>query len=668
LRQLNDNSRSINAEAFVMNGGGAASWQANHAYAVNDLAQPSYGNEDGCWYQCVVAVGPSAATEPDWPGEIGGTVLDGGVLWIGVGFGFTNGQTVPYPTSGIDGYVYSAADTILYWPYWYWTGAVQAGTYILLGPSAVAARIQRLQKSVTARVVNCTVTYWNGSTQTVTNDGLIGVVALCFRAGAGTGLPTRSAYVEFNGSEFMAGQVPTDSNAAHPANNAGMQDLNANANFARLRPEGFLSTGKTNLQTIALPTSASDSYAYARSEILNLTNLADTGNQSGDYAIRGIVFFTDPQLGTISTRVDYYKGGNPQTTTNGSYNVIALASAKSESLLTGVNILPLTGGSSPAPPGTSNLIPNGDMELWSSIQKPSTQLVGVPDLWSVSQNTADGYNTQQPGITGLYSMGCDVGNAHGAANTQYSVNLSYPVAIVPGDSYQFSLQAYANPAISQGLYCRLHFRDANLANDVYVSVPLTGGGALGTSAVSFLSRFFMPVNGDTTVQTVTWGALSIVGTLNFVPAYILVEIGNFQPNISSTIIFDTVTLLHLAQNTSTPTNATGTITGGVSPLAQSGTTTTINVAASTWQFADQQVSYNSGSVNPGAYGTYWIYADDPQLRGGAVTYQATTVAPTALAAVGRLYFGKITTTSGGGGTGSGGGSGGGGTGGKGALE
>ena len=165
IRGLNDNARASvpKIEAFILNGSGAAFWQAGHAYSPGDIRQPNYGHEDGCWYEVLIG-GTSGDLEPDWPGETGGIILDGGVLWIGIGFGAIHGQTMAYPVSPVDGYTYSGSDTIHYLPFWYFTGAVQAGTQISLGPSVKAARLQRLRKSVTARVVSSIVDYWNGMT------------------------------------------------------------------------------------------------------------------------------------------------------------------------------------------------------------------------------------------------------------------------------------------------------------------------------------------------------------------------------------------------------------------------------------------------------------------------------------------------------------------------
>lgn len=96
---------------------------------------------------------------------------------------------------------------------------------------------------------------------------------------------------------------------------------------------------------------------------------------------------------------------------------------------------------------------------------------------------------------------------------------------------------------------------------------------------------------------------------------------------------------------------------GANPLTQSGTTTQINAAASSWSSGTgSQLNYNSGSVDPGSYGTFYVYANDPRKQGGSVTYIAATNGNALTADDSVVYFGKITTSAGGGGTGGGGGS------------
>jgi len=88
---------------------------------------------------------------------------------------------------------------------------------------------------------------------------------------------------------------------------------------------------------------------------------------------------------------------------------------------------------------------------------------------------------------------------------------------------------------------------------------------------------------------------------------------------------------------------------------------TISVAAHSVQFGFGTVAYNSGSITGLSTNTvYYVYADDPDYAGGAVTYLSTTNPLTVTAGNGRYYLGKITTPAGGGGGTSGGGGGGGG--------
>jgi hypothetical protein len=115
----------------------------------------------------------------------------------------------------------------------------------------------------------------------------------------------------------------------------------------------------------------------------------------------------------------------------------------------------------------------------------------------------------------------------------------------------------------------------------------------------------------------------------------------------------------LLRNSANSINQAATTPTGSSPLTQNGTTTAINVASSVWKCGDQTINYNSGSVDPGSYGTWLVYANDPQRAGGTVTFFAVNAANQAniTSDNGNIYFGQITTASGGGGTGSGGGGG-----------
>jgi hypothetical protein len=105
-----------------------------------------------------------------------------------------------------------------------------------------------------------------------------------------------------------------------------------------------------------------------------------------------------------------------------------------------------------------------------------------------------------------------------------------------------------------------------------------------------------------------------------------------------------------------PVNSNGILTGN-SPLTQSGSSQTINVAAFTLQFGDGQVSYNSGSVTPTGLGQWCVYCIDPKFTGGAVVYFATNSTHIKTSDNGIVIVGVITTTGGGGALGAGGGAG-----------
>ena len=115
----------------------------------------------------------------------------------------------------------------------------------------------------------------------------------------------------------------------------------------------------------------------------------------------------------------------------------------------------------------------------------------------------------------------------------------------------------------------------------------------------------------------------------------------------------------LLRNSANSINQAASTASGANPLTQNGTTTSINVASSIWKCGDQTINYNAGSVDPGSYGTWLVYANDVQRAGGTVTFIAVNSGNQAniTADNGNVYFGQITTSSGGGGAGSGGGGG-----------
>jgi hypothetical protein len=644
---------AVACEVFTDAGQGT-NWTPNWTPAVNAYGKPSWGKANGCYYQALEVTGPTAAVEPDeWPTKLGSVLIDGGVLWVLVGRGFSNGQQFSMPTSPTDGHVYTAAEMKACLTSWITTGQAN-----LTGPSG-SGRIQRLQKSAPGGLVSTTVTYWDGNNQTVTHDGVVHCVGIFQRA-----LPAYAAvppaYNVFEGNEFMSGNPLCTIQSGQTSND--LQRLAQNVMNAAVRPEGFPNPAIGNGSAATLPTSHSG-YAYNRSECMNVWELTDTGAETGDMAIRLWVMSVDGGSGLVSCRVDYNQGGNQITTANGSLNIVLMAARASNVVLSGVITIGTQGSPTPVPQGENGVL-NGSFETWVGLIHAGAQFVGVPTLWSVSNNTADGYTTQQPGIDSAYGVGLNVGNAHGAANTQWVSLLSYPIAVTAGDLYAYSLLAFAEKAgspgtgITTGFIVRCHIRDINFANDV--SFDLIPNQGLGYTPTKFSGSFTMPVAGATTVLTKTGQVISLTGAVPAQPTYFYYEIWNYKPNVTSMVEVDDMQLIDIASGTDnvSPVNSAQSLSTNAS-LSQSGTSTTINVSANSLITPYQTVSYGAGSVNPGSYGTWYIYALDPQLAGGAVTYLATQNEASLTSMPGCVRFGAITTTPAGGGSGGGtGGSGG----------
>jgi hypothetical protein len=99
-----------------------------------------------------------------------------------------------------------------------------------------------------------------------------------------------------------------------------------------------------------------------------------------------------------------------------------------------------------------------------------------------------------------------------------------------------------------------------------------------------------------------------------------------------------INTLFAANRSSSPTTTT------YLTSSDSGYGVTISVSAFTVQFGFGQVQYNSGTITGLSYGTtpaWQVYCDDPDLRGGSVTYYATRTFSTVTAVNGRVFVGTV---------------------------
>jgi len=197
--------------------------------------------------------------------------------------GYGNGSTVPASVSPIDGYTYSRGE-LSYFPFWIYTGKSDR-----TGPSGAGRiRLKTLSVNSSTGVVSCSVHYWDGHTESVTSDGIIGVLVLATRSISALAA-TAGNYVDIDDSHLWALNLLGDSY---------LLEVSHNAKFANLRPEIFTGTYH-NGDTVPLPTSAKDSYAYSRAELQYLYSVANSGGvPDGD--ILAETFYVDPGSGSVS--------------------------------------------------------------------------------------------------------------------------------------------------------------------------------------------------------------------------------------------------------------------------------------------------------------------------------------------------------------------------------
>jgi hypothetical protein len=224
---------------------------------------------------------------------------------------YSNGQTATLPTSPADGHVYSAGECKFLFS-WRWTSV---GSVVpMQAPPLVYGQMGPMKASVNSSgVVTCSVGMIdeNGNLNQISSLGRVAVFAFCQRTGTpGTITPTANAFAEVSFDNFMPGSdLPFGT----------LQQIQANIQEGLLTPEFFGPTTYANGNTVSLPTSPKDSYAYARSECTYLWNWSDTSNQTGS-DLRMPLFngHIDPLTGVVTLHVWRLPPGGPYIDDNDS--------------------------------------------------------------------------------------------------------------------------------------------------------------------------------------------------------------------------------------------------------------------------------------------------------------------------------------------------------------
>jgi len=490
--------------------------------------------------------------------------------------GYSNGQTVPLPTSPVDGYVYSRSE-LTYLPFWIYTGkSNRSGS---TGPGRI--RFLGISVNASTGLVSTQVNYWNGSTETVTYDGIVGVVIVACRA-IGTMAAQAAAFTEVADETLMAGKVCGDT---------PMKAVNKNAKFSILRPEAFIGS-YTNGQQVPLPTSPVDGYSYARAELRYLFALQASTVTGAKGAIQVLIHGVDPATGVISTRLDYNNNGqNRQQTTEGQLRVLTLAFRSHETADLETTPTPPEPPSAPAPPtwvdfsGGDGLfyfelsVPDDLRELTFHQVQLAADAAFTTSLTTVGLGRALEKNIRLPRVT-----------RYARARSRFFA----------GDWSAWAVYG-APTAVASG-----HPLDDASPGSFDPADPRLGSGVRqddGSGNPRHIFRYDDPTH---TLDLVIDSAARKARTAAH---------STYRP-------------------LSNPLTAT-----------DAGASATVNVAAFTLRVAGQaDVNYSLGSISSLAFNTlYFIYCDDPTFQGGTQTYEATVTKENALSGAGRIFIGSIYT-------------------------
>jgi hypothetical protein len=373
---------------------------------------------------------------------------------------YSNAQTATLPIDPADGYHFSAAECKFVFA-WRWTSV---GSVVpMQAPPLSYGQMGPMKASVNSSgVVTCSVGMIddNGNLNQISSLGRVAVFAFCQRSGTpGTITPTADDFAEISFDEFMPGSdLPF----------ANLQQIQANIQQGLLTPEVFGPTTHANGDTIALPTSAKDSYAYSRNECIYLWSWSDTTNQSGSN-IRVPLFngHIDPLTGVVTLSEWRLPPGTSPVPGDNSLPRIAVTIVAVRQVSTAPAALAAPTVSAPADSGTAG---QADLPFGSTLQVNSVAIPS-PEVGNLNSST--------PAAPAGYR------NASWQADTLNPTNISANVPNVGG------VDARTTTSESLGIASQGKLVTFNNAGAVAVTLDSTagggGGGATGDDMVEWIA-------------------------------------------------------------------------------------------------------------------------------------------------------------------------------------
>jgi hypothetical protein len=355
----------------------------------------------------------------------------------------------------------------------------------------------------------------------------------------------------------------------------------------------------------------------------------------------GTTYYVNNQVtynGNVYTALGTTTGNLP---TNATYWVL-VGPATLDAVANGTNYLKGTAAAAP-----EGIIGNGNFTLWDSNGFPSGWVNGGPAFGGVNTIASQGGAPYSGAPTPV----------HINSAVQWggiSFNQQFPVT--PGDVYKIAGWIYSVTHANAAAF-GFNFLSASGAWVGNLLVSTTGAGAWQYRTASGS----IPAGA---AYAAFWCGSSYSGSSDvYFSGVNAWRVRSLDDEVSDGTVYirpKSVNSSHLLGSAgATPIFNSGLTTSAGAILSSTMGSKTISVAAFTIQYGFGTVSYNSGSVTPGNYGTYAVYFSDPTYAGGTVTFVATTQSYTGNASDGDVILGSITTSSSSGGSGGGGGGGGG---------
>ncbi|QFT55575.1 hypothetical protein [Microbulbifer sp. THAF38] len=201
-----------------------------------------------------------------------------------------------------------------------------------------------------------------------------------------------------------------------------------------------------------------------------------------------------------------------------------------------------------------------------------------------------------------------------------------------------------------GVYCNT-FGSESLSSQHYV---VASGQNVASEWVSYVGYFKGNAPGDAVIGGAIGGnhignPAQLQASVRYFSPLALVNYGGTGRTLIDYIKVDVVEVQDQRSLPMIQASVASLPTSSALSASDDGNTAKITIAAHTVQFGFGPVNYNSGSISGLSFSTrYYVYCDDPGIKGGAVTYYATKNFPTSAAGTWRRSVGTINTPANGG--------------------